>query len=311
MAVYTTGTGVTILQAATYEVIYHLMRMLLDNSNWTLFGSGDGVSVGGPAVDAWNTPAKANTTTSWMCVKCPGDPLQLLFTRYNSTIYQWRVYVDPLGAYSGGTYNTLPTSASAVLVHEGSMAPNSDTRYHALVETGSTLATAGFVMAQHSMGDMSSGTACLAFIPMSVVPPGETYPWVMWRQLDVFNVYTVATTVTDTAAAATCKSLARQNGSLRQAAPLVWCGGTSTRDEGAPGYVQKMAQQSNSVPIFPIMWGRLLSDDAVQPFYKGMSIFAQWAGYAQPSFNVLSSKSKIVLGNAVFPWDGTTVPLPS
>jgi hypothetical protein len=312
MAVYTTGSGLTILAAAMYEPVYRLARLLLDHSSWTLYGSGDGASVGGPGVDAWDAPAKANTATSWMCVNCPGSTIQLLFTRYSATVYNWRVYVDRLGAYTGGTYNTLPTSASAVLMFEGAMGlASGDQRMHALVETGATLATSGFVYGLHSIGDTTATNTTFAFVPMLNFPAYETNPWVLYRYAGNFDWLSIGYLLGDTVTVNGFKSLHWLDNSLRGFGACGWAGAGGNEDYGAPFAMQRLKQQSNNIPLFPVVFSRLLSESATYYSYKGVSTFMQWNGNLMASYDTPNSRACIALGNAMFTWDGTSVPLPS
>jgi hypothetical protein len=309
MAAATTGTGITVTSGSLHEAMYTLVDLMRTSSSWTVYGGGDGVGPGQGPGYYWTSAASASASTSWMCMTAPGGGFQVLFSRWSANGYEWSVYIDPLGAYTGGDYNTLPTSASSVLVSAGSFFQSGvDSRIHALVETGATFKTCGFALGAHAPGAFATGRNSFAFVPMEDSPVGETYPWVFFRSGNaaLFSVTDMVTTTGDIAGSAGAKQLDYRDGSLLQVYPFSQSVYTSTWVKAIPGGV---SGAGSTDIVFPIMWGMPLTTKPTQAGLKGTSSFMRWNGNgSRANFDTLNSLNYISMGSCVFPWDGSSTP---
>jgi hypothetical protein len=306
----TTGVGISVASADLHQVVYELLTLMRTGSSWTLYGGGDGVGPGQGPGYYWTAASSASSATSWMCMKAPNSDLQLLFTRYDANGYNWTVYADPEGAYTGGDYTTLPTSASAVAISAGSMAVSgSSTRMHALVDTGTTLATCGFAVGQHAQGSFTTARHSFAFVPMTTHPTAEVYPWAFYRSANgvLFSTESLSNTTGDTAGSTGCRTLNYRDGSLHQTYPFTYhVSSNGWADEYVfPGAVLQMG---GSDIVVPTMWGVPLSTSGANRGFKGMSDFMRWNGYARANFDTLNSLAYIHMGTVVLPWDGSSTP---
>jgi hypothetical protein len=244
-------------------------------------------------------------------MQAPNSNLQMLFTRYSANGYEWQVRVDPLGAYTGGNYNTLPTSASAITISTGNMAVSgSSTRMHALVETGTTLATCGFAVGQHAVGAFGTARHSFAFIPMVSYPSAELHPWAFYRSANavLFTVASLSATSGDAATNTGCRSLDYRDNALLQFYPFSYHQSASSSFASNYIFPGSVLQTGTSDVVVPIPWGRPLSLSPAQYGFKGFSDFMRWNGYARASFDTLNTRAHIQMGNVVFPWDGTSTP---
>lgn len=307
MAIVTTGAGVN-LDAANEgpSYMWQFLSMLRTNTDWVLAGSGDGAASGGMGVDAIDSQAKLQTSTSWFVFEDPDGTIQLLFSRNAANDLLWSIYVNPFADYAGGNATTNPTSAgghtqmssTSAILGAGTL------RFHMLAGDGATTATAGWAVYCHAQGNFGSVNSSMGFIPLDVPATSDARPYIFFLGFTSTNCWLYSNINNAASAINSTRCVGVEPGGTSvQTVPA--CNYNNLAGTVVPYYAGVDAA-GKDVQL-PILF--LRQSSVATPFFKGIS--SSWAAYAGVTRSICStyeSETRIDFGGISLPWDGVSIP---
>lgn len=308
MAIVTNGAGQTsVVTQEAASLVYYLCRHLIDNTSWTLYGSGNGVATGGPGVDASSISYLANTN-AWIAVTSPDGTLQILFDMQSNTL-ALRIYLNLFGDYSGGTATVMPTSAghgggNGASIFNTNISDALTKRIH-ITADDSPSGVPGWALYEHQQGAFATSTAGLCLVPLLNGDPGDTRPWVVGCFGSAGTTpFTVASTAAEGAGDFTNGFSGVRPGTTTVIGYPAQITRTGTSD------VFPLGQGSDSAGndmLLPVVFGRRAA--LASPGYKGHSAgFCRWVSQARTQMSTYANRTWINFNVLAFPWDGTSTP---
>lgn len=301
-------TAITVIDApaAGSKIMFFTKEFLKNTLGWTVAGSGDGTTGGMDAVDRILTESQFESVlTNWLVIESPDGLLQILFTKDGQGTDNFTTtYMNPEADYTGGNATTKPTSPSgaATIV----FGPNDDvistlpSRFHAC---GSDTDPYWWAVAGTALGTPSSGSYSSCCIKLENTPASSGCPyWVFVQEQGTFNASAMDT---QSGSSVDSRGLCQANpGDPPEPAPAT----LYVRDGSSQVIPNAVTLDNNLADLsFPVVFA---SNSGGSGFYFGTTDIMRWNGTSRDRLITFAGKTRIILGDVSFPWDGTTVPIP-
>ena len=282
-----------------------------DGPGWTMtlscdgngnYGSGDKFSASRDTGAAQLNRYVASTDRAWFVLQAP-DGREILVYKESATDSQFRIYYAPAGGYTGGDAWNPPTTAGLTLFMTNAV-PSHLSWTGVLHMAADDAAPYGFWFYAHESGQTGYEEFCFAQLPLDVVAaPGDTDPFVTWYE----NAY-------QTSGGVRVEEISYESLSYNAIA-------RSTKPDGTGGNtIAALHLRNNQSTYFfpenvdllpsgedvsmPIPWGRNASSGS--GFFKGISSWFQWNGYARAVGEMFNDRSRVSIGDVNVPWDGSS-----
>jgi len=272
------------------------------SSDGTAGGAGDNIAAFGD-LDQYN----AGVSESWFVLRQPDGGREWLWFRVNATNTNWGLRYSRSGVFTGGDITAPPTAADQVTIHGTDIIHGVG---NSVLHMGADDATPyGWFLYSNVSGDITNSQGMYSQIPITAgVQPAETDPMVFFYDAGGVGATQVAlTAVSDTTTTASCRGSVAGQTAWKSMSALV----QSANNGSTVVFPNVVDVDDNGDDIgMPITFCRP-SSLAGPTGYKGVSEFVRWNGFARAAGETFASKTRISLGVANWPWDGTTTPASS